>query len=113
MLTYNTEAKNEYYKQNNYPEPHSEDLNIKIFPVHEQLGELEYAIEKLIELQGALLKRLEWVSNPNERPIQEPCGNERKLEREDSQIVCRLKNSVQNIKALQYKLSIQLEDLDV
>ena len=104
----------EYYKQNNYPKvTQTEDLNAKVIPVYEQLAELEYAIEKLIELQGNLIKRLEWVSNPNERPLLEPCGNERKTEREDSEIVLRIKKSVRDIKELQYKLSCQLEDLDV
>jgi|688.fasta_scaffold00095_28 hypothetical protein len=104
----------EYYKQNNYPKvAQSEDSNLKTIPVYEQLADLEYAIEKLNELQGTLIKRLAWVSNPSERPLLEPCGNEIKTEREDSEIVHRIKKSVRNIKELQYKLSNQLEDLDV
>jgi hypothetical protein len=113
MKQYNYEARNED-KQNNYPKvAQSEDLNAKVIPVYEQLSDLEYAIEKLTELQGNLIKRLEWVSNPSERPLLEPCGNEIKTEREDSEIVHRIKKSVRNIKELQYKLSNQLEDLDV
>lgn len=100
-----------YYKQNNYPKPHPEE--VKIIPVYEKLTELEYAIEKLSALQETLIERLEWVSNPNEHPILEPCGNERKTEREDSEIVYRIKKSVQNIIEMQYKLGNQLKDLDV
>ena len=126
MNKYNYEARNEdkqnsylephpedpkYYKQNNYPKPHPEE--VKIIPVYEKLTELEYAIEKLSALQETLIERLEWVSNPNEHPILEPCGNERKTEREDSEIVHRIKKSVQNIIELQYKLGNQLKDLDV
>jgi len=100
-----------YYKQNNYPKPHPEE--VKIIPVYEKLTELEYAIEKLSSLQETLIERLEWVSNPNEHPNLEPCENERKTEREDSEIVHRIKKSVQNIIELQYKLGNQLKDLDV
>lgn len=101
-----------YYKQNNYPKSQLEE--IKTIPVYEQLGELEYAIEKLSDLQSNLIKRLEWVSNPCDRPVQEKClETKAKSERAESAIVQRINRSVENIKDLQYKLSIQLEDLDV
>lgn len=113
MKQYNYEARNED-KQNNYPKvAQSEDLNVKTIPVYEQLANLEYAIEKLTELQGTLIERLAWVSNPNEHPLLEPCGNEIKTEHEDSEIVHRIKKSVRDIKELQYKLSHQLADLEV
>jgi hypothetical protein len=103
-----------YYKQNNYPKPHPEELTAKIIPVYEQLGELEYAIEKLSSLQGSLIERLEWVSKPCDRPVQEQfLETKANSERPESEIVRRIKNSVQNIKELQYRLSIQLEELDV
>jgi hypothetical protein len=103
-----------YYKQNNYPKPHPEELTAKIIPVYEQLGELEYAIEKLSSLQGSLIERLEWVSKPCDRPVQEQfLETKANSERPESEIVRRIKKSVQNIKELQYRLSIQLEELDV
>jgi hypothetical protein len=127
MKTYNYEARSEdkqnnylephpddpkYYKQNNYPKPHPEEP--KPIPVYEQLAELEYAIEKLTELQKTLIKRLQWVSNPCERPTPEICGETKaNSERPDSEIVQRIKRSVRNIRELQFNLSIQLEDLDV
>jgi hypothetical protein len=127
MKTYNYEARNEdkqnnylephpedpkYYKQNNYPKPHPEE--VKIIPVYEQLSELEYAIEKLSALQETLIERLKWVSNPRDRPVQEKCFETKaKSERPESAIVQRINRSVENIKDLQYRLSIQLEDLDV
>ena len=113
MKTYNYETRNED-KQNNYPKvAQPEDLNVKTIPVYEQLAELEYAIEKLTELQKTLISRLTWVSNPCDRPsCPEICG-ETKLERPDSEIVHRIKKSVRNIRELQFNLSIQLEDLDV
>jgi predicted RNase H-like nuclease (RuvC/YqgF family) len=126
MKTYNYEARSEdkqnnylephpddpkYYKQNNYPKPHPEE--VKIIPVFEQLSELEYAIEKLSALQETLIKRLEWVSNPcNAGPVSELCSNSKK-EDQESEIVRRIRNSVQNIKNLQYRLSNQLETLEV
>jgi hypothetical protein len=101
-----------YYKQNNYPKHHPEE--VKIIPVYEQLSELEYAIEKLSSLQGSLIERLEWVSKPCDRPVQEQCSETKaKSERPESEIVRRIKKSVQNIIDLQYRLSIQLEELDV
>jgi hypothetical protein len=113
MKTYNYEARKED-RQNNCPEPHPEELTAKIIPVYEQLGELEYAIEKLSDLQSNLIKRLEWVSNPCDRPVQEKCFETKaKSERPESAIVQRINRSVENIKDLQYRLSIQLEDLDV
>lgn len=112
MKTYNYEARNED-KQNNYPKvAQTEDL--KTIPVYEQLADLEYAIEKLTELQKTLINRLMWVSNPCDRPLPEICGETKgKLERPDSEIVQRIKRSVQTIRELQFNLSIQLEDLDV
>jgi hypothetical protein len=127
MKTYNYEARNED-KQNNYLEPHPEDLKYykqnnypksqleepKPIPVYEQLAELEYAIEKLTELQKSLINRLMWVSNPCDRPVPEICGETKaNSERPDSEIVQRIKRSVRNINELQFNLSIQLEDLDV
>jgi hypothetical protein len=111
MNKYNEETG--YYKQNNYPKvAQSEDL--KTSPVYEQLAELEYAIEKLTELQGTLIKRLMWVSNPCDRPKPDICGEtEANSDRPSSAIVQRIKRSVQNIRELQFNLSIQLEDLDV
>lgn len=104
----------EYYKQNNYPKPHSEELPVRMNPVHEQLEELEYAVEKLTELQSNLIKRLEWVSNPCERLTPDFCGETKaNSERPDSEIVQRIKRSVRIINELQFNLSIQLEDLDV
>jgi hypothetical protein len=103
-----------YYKQNNYPKPHPEELTAKIIPVYEQLSELEYAIEKLSALQETLIERLEWVSKPCDRPVQEQfLETKANSERPESEIVRRIKKSVQNIKDLQYRLSIQLEELDV
>jgi hypothetical protein len=99
-----------YYKQNNYPKPHPEE--VKIIPVYEQLAELEYAIEKLTELQKILIDRLTWVSNPVERPLPERF-EEPKNERQDSEIVTRIKRSVQYIKELQSNLAMQLDDLDI
>jgi hypothetical protein len=129
MNKYNYEARNEdkqnnylephpedpkYYKQNNYPKPHPEELTVKIIPVYEGIGELEYAIEKLSALQETLIERLEWVSKPCDRPVQEQClETKANSERPESEIVRRIKKSVQNIKELQYRLSIQLEELDV
>jgi hypothetical protein len=113
MNKYNYEARNED-KQNNYPKvAQSEDL--KTIPVYEQLAEMEYAIEKLTELQKTLINRLTWVSNPCDRPsCPEICGETKgKSERPDSEIVQRIKRSVQTIRELQFNLSIQLEDLDV
>lgn len=102
----------EYYKQNNYPKSQLEEQ--KPNPVHEQLEELEYAIEKLTELQETLIKRLMWVSNPCDRPVPEICGETKaNSDRPSSEIVQRIKRSVRNIKELQFNLSIQLEDLDV
>ena len=127
MKTYNYEARNED-KQNNYLEPHPEDLKYykqnnypksqleepKPIPVYEQLSELEYAIEKLSSLQGSLIERLEWVSKPCDRPVQEQfLETKANSERPESEIVRRIKKSVQNIIDLQYRLSIQLEELDV
>jgi organic radical activating enzyme len=127
MKTYNYEARNED-KQNNYLEPHPEDLKYykqnnypksqleepKPIPVYEQLTELEYAIEKLSSLQGSLIERLEWVSKPCDRPVQEQfLETKANSERPESEIVRRIEKSVQNIKELQYRLSIQLEELDV
>jgi hypothetical protein len=101
-----------YYKQNNYPKPHPEE--VKIIPVYEGIGELEYAIEKLSSLQGSLIERLEWVSKPCDRPVQEQfLETKANSERPESEIVRRIKKSVQNIIDLQYRLSIQLEELDV
>jgi hypothetical protein len=127
MNKYNYEARNEdkqnnylephpddpkYYKQNNYTKPHPEE--VKIIPVYEQLSELEYAIEKLSALQETLIERLEWVSKPCDRPVQEQfLETKANSERPESEIVRRIKKSVQNIKDLQYRLSIQLEELDV
>lgn len=113
MNKYNSEEK-EHYRQNNYPKvAQPEDSNVKTIPVYEELANLEYAIEKLTELQGTLISRLTWVSNPCDRPsCPEICG-ETKLERPDSEIVHRIKRSVKNIRELQFNLSIQLEDLDV
>ena len=112
MKQYNYEARNED-KQNIYSKvAQSEDLNAKTIPVYEQLAELEYAIEKLTELQKILINRLMWVTNPCDRPLPEIC-DETKLERPDSEIVHRIKRSVRNIRELQFNLSIQLEDLDV
>jgi hypothetical protein len=115
MKQYNYEARNED-KQNNYPKvAQPEDSNVKTIPVYEQLAELEYAIEKLTELQKNLINRLMWVSIPCDRPsCPEICGETKgKSERPDSEIVQRIKRSVQNIRELQFNLSIQLEDLDV
>jgi hypothetical protein len=127
MKTYNYEARNEdkqnnylephpedpkYYKQNNYPKPHPEE--VKIIPVYEGIGELEYAIERLSALQETLIERLEWVSKPCDRPVPEICSETKaNSERPDSEIVQRIKRSVTNIRDLQFNLSIQLEDLDV
>jgi len=127
MKTYNYEARSEdkqnnylgphpddpkYYKQNNYPKPHPEE--VKIIPVYEGIGELEYAIEKLSALQETLIERLEWVSKPCDRPVQEQfLETKANSERPESEIVRRIKKSVQNIIDLQYRLSIQLEELDV
>jgi hypothetical protein len=129
MKTYNYEARSEdkhkqnnylephpddpkYYKQNNYPKPHPEE--VKIIPVYEKLTELECAIEKLSALQETLIERLEWVSKPCDRPVQEQLlETKANSERPESEIVRRIKKSVQNIKDLQYRLSIQLEELDV
>jgi len=70
-------------KQNNYPKPHPEE--VKIIPVYEQLSELEYAIEKLSALQETLIERLEWVSKPCDRPVQEQCSETKaKSERPES-----------------------------
>jgi hypothetical protein len=103
-----------YYKQHNYPKPHPEELTAKIIPVYEGIGELEYAIEKLSALQETLIERLEWVSKPCDRPVQEQfLETKANSERPESEIVRRIKKSVQNIKDLQYRLSIQLEELDV
>ena len=129
MNKYNYEARNEdkqnnylephpedpkYYKQNNYPKPHPEELTVKIIPVYEGIGELEYAIERLSALQETLIERLEWVSKPCDRPVQEQLlETKANSERPESEIVRRIKKSVQNIKDLQYRLSIQLEELDV
>jgi hypothetical protein len=103
-----------YYKQNNYPKPHPEELTAKIIPVYEGIGELEYAIERLSALQETLIERLEWVSKPCDRPVQEQfLETKANSERPESEIVRRIKKSVQNIIDLQYRLSIQLEELDV
>jgi hypothetical protein len=103
-----------YYKQNNYPKPHPEELTAKIIPVYEGIGELEYAIERLSTLQETLIERLEWVSKPCDRPVQEQfLETKANSERPESEIVRRIKKSVQNIIDLQYRLSIQLEELDV
>jgi hypothetical protein len=99
-----------YYKRNNYPKSHPEE--VKIIPVYEQLAELEYAIEKLTELQKILIDRLTWVSNPVERPLPERF-EEPKNERQDSEIVTRIKRSVQYIKELQSNLAMQLDDLEI
>jgi hypothetical protein len=112
MKQYNYEARNED-KQNNYPKvAQPEDLNVKTIPVYEQLAELEYAIEKLTELQKTLINRLTWVSNQCDRPSPEICG-ENKLERPESEIVHRIKRFVKTIRELQFNLSMQLEDLEV
>jgi hypothetical protein len=129
MKTYNYKARSEdkqnnylephpedpkYYKQNNYPKPHPEELTAKIIPVYEGIGELEYAIERLSALQETLIERLEWVSKPCDRPVQEQfLETKANSERPESEIVRRIKKSVQNIIDLQYRLSIQLEELDV
>lgn len=81
-------------------------------PVHEQLAELDHAIDKLTELQKILINRLAWVSNPVERPLPERFDGPRN-ERQDSEIVARIKKSVQYIKELQSNLGMQLEDLEI
>ncbi len=111
MNKYNEETG--YYKQNNYPKVDKSE-NLETTPAYEQLAELEYAIEKLTELQGTLIKRLMWVSNPCDRPKPEMCGETKAdSDRPSSAIVQRIKRSVQSIRELQFNLSIQLEDLDV
>jgi hypothetical protein len=113
MNTYNNyEARNEDKYSTTPKHPLENHAELSPIPVHEQLAELDHAIDKLTELQKILINRLIWVSNPVERPLPERFDGPRN-ERQDSEIVTRIKRSVQYIKELQSNLAMQLDDLEI